>query len=304
MKGVAKYGIEIHSKKELLEALSYARKEKMGYTILGGGSNVYIPEYFDGLIILIRNNKITIRDNKVISDAGVIWDELVKHTVSIGLGGMENLSRIPGTVGGAVVQNAGAYGVEIKDLVESVEVYDPRDNAFKVLSNKDCGFKYRESIFKKSEMIIMEVVFNLPKDWKPNTSYGGVSGNTAEEIRECVYNIREEKFGDHKNTAGSFFKNLLVDKETLERLQEIDKDLPYFPTDGMFKIPLAFIMDKICNLNGYTRGNLRLSYKNPIVIETIDKITATELLDFVEEVKKLVFGEINIYIEDEVVGIG
>lgn len=303
MKGIAKQGVEVYSKKDLVEAINYAKKEKLYYSILGGGSNVYIPEYFDGLIILMKNRKIVIKENKVISSTGVIWDELVKHTISNNLGGMENLTRIPGTVGGAIVQNAGAYGVEIKNLVDTVEVYDPKTNIFKILSNKECKFNYRNSVFKKSNVIITEAVFNLPKDWRPNTTYDKVLGNTPQEIQRCIYNIREEKFGNHKNTAGSFFKNLLVNKKALEKLQKINKETPYFFDNKLFKIPLAFVMDKMCNLNGYTNKNLRLSYKNPIAIETTGKVTETELLDFIKEIKEIVYKKTNLDIEKEVVGI-
>ena len=175
--GDAKFFCVVENKDDLQEAVDFAKEKSLPVFILGGGSNILVSDKgFDGLVV-----KIDIKGIKNVSDAetylrvgaGENWDDFVAWTVERGYSSLENLSLIPGTVGAAPVQNIGAYGVEVGNLIESVEVFDVKENAFKNLSHKECSFSYRDSLFKKEKgrYVITSVLFKLKKDAKPDISY-------------------------------------------------------------------------------------------------------------------------------------
>ena len=245
--------------------------------------------------------------------AGENWDDFVGWTVSNGYGGLENLSLIPGTVGAAPVQNIGAYGVEVGELVESVEVFDIKENTFKKLSHKECHFSYRDSVFKheKGRYVIASVLFKLKKNTTPDISYKDLvelfknkQKPSIAEVRNAIISIRISKLPDLKKvgTAGSFFKNPIISKEKYLELKEKYPELLNFPeADGHVKVPLAWIIDKVCGLKGKKYGKAGIHETQALVIVNHGGATFEDVEKAAKEVEKSVKEKTGIDIEREVI---
>lgn len=330
--GRARFFVEAESVGELAEAIRQSREDNLPYIILGEGSNVLArDDDFDGYVIrpLVRGIEYRVVGSnptaepgtesnafEVVAGAGENWDGFVADTVSHGLSGIENLSWIPGTVGAAPVQNIGAYGVEVKDVISWVEVFDPENGETKKLSRDDCQFGYRTSIFKKpagKNLIIVKVAFLLRHGAVPNISYKDVAAYFAEKdknlspsiekVREAVIEIRQKKLPDIASlgTAGSFFKNPIISKDIYENLVKNYPGLPAFEVDEKFvKIPLAWVLDKVCGLNGYREGEVGLFQTQPLAVVNFGKAEAKEIVAFAEKISKIVKDKTNIEIEWEV----
>ena len=226
--GKARYFCRAKSGEDLIKATQFAKENRLSLLVLGGGSNVLFPNKgFEGLVVKMETLGIefTERGSQVeaVAAAGEDWDAFVELCVKKGLYGIENLSGIPGTVGAAPVQNIGAYGVEIKDSVKWVEVFDRDALKTRVLLRHACRFGYRDSVFKcdGTNLIVLRVAFALSKEGEVNFSYGDIreyvekrkiSNPGLREVREAVLEIRSRKFPnmDVVGTAGSFFKNPIV----------------------------------------------------------------------------------------------
>ncbi|OHA20406.1 MAG: UDP-N-acetylenolpyruvoylglucosamine reductase [Candidatus Taylorbacteria bacterium RIFCSPHIGHO2_01_FULL_51_15] len=355
--GVARYLASVSEVSELREALHFAEERKLPVIILGGGSNVLIANgEINSLVIKIDIKGIEWKEGapptlptlkrgegkggaedfvNVIASAGESWDGLVVEAVRRGLWGIENLSGIPGTVGATPIQNIGAYGVEIKDLIEWVEVFDTKVGIVRRLSNVECGFAYRDSIFKHPEgkgFIVLRVALRLKKGGIPNLAYRDLkeifnsqfsilnerekeerqSRLTPQDVRKAVLDIRSKKFPDlgKFGTAGSFFKNPIISKERFDELKKRFPNLPGFPltrfdlTSGersnLVKVPLAWILDNVCNLRGYERGNVKLFEKQPIVLVQNGLASSEEIESFAKEIATRVKEKTGIDIEWEV----
>jgi len=325
--GAAEYFCRAESEKEIANAVTFARTKNLPVFVLGGGSNVLVSdEGFAGVVIQIETKGILYdppageAGEKGGAEvfgrpaAGVSWDSFVANTVSHGLSGVENLSGIPGSVGAAPIQNIGAYGAESKDTIESVRALDMRTLTEKIFSNTECRFGYRDSFFKSLEgknFIVLEVTFRLSKEPKPNISYKDLAAFFATQktppspknIREAVLQIRSKKFPDLSKvgTAGSFFKNPIVSAEQFSTLKSKYPDLPSFAAKNGVKVPLAYILDKICGLKGFKKGNVELFQNQPLVLVNTGSATAKEIRDFSAEIKKAVKEKTDIDIEEEVV---
>lgn len=305
----------IATKEKIKEAVDLAKKDGLSIFILGGGSNVVFPDQgYDGLVIKLESKGIAVEGNVITAEAGEEWDAFVAWTLVHGYYGLENLSGIPGTVGAAPIQNIGAYGVEVKDLIESVEVFDTEDLAFKVLINKECEFEYRTSTFKKPEgkrYIVTSVKFRLSQKFSPKITYKdldryfeGNANPTPDEVREAVLEIRSRKFPNLKTygTAGSFFKNVICEAHVADRLHSAYPDMPVFnASNGMKKISTAFIIDKICGLHGLREGNVGLYANQSLVVVNYGGATAEEIKNFILKVKSIVKEKTGIILEEEVV---
>lgn len=322
--GEARYFVSAKTEEEVLAAVTFAAGHHLQIFILGGGSNTLVnDEGFSGLVIKMETEGISYEEvgggALARAAAGVSWDAFVSDTVSRGFWGLENLSGIPGTVGAAPIQNIGAYGVEVKNTIESVRTFDIRTQKEKVFSNAECGFGYRDSFFKSAEgknFIVLEVTFRVSKEQKQNISYKDLQQYfetkkkdsalfSAADIRNAVLEIRSGKFPDLSKvgTAGSFFKNPILSKEHFEKLKSNYSDLPSFLAKDGLKIPLAFVLDKICGLKGFKKGAVELFKNQPLVLVNTGKATAKEISDFSAEIKKVVFEKTEIEIEEEVVCI-
>lgn len=316
--GEAEYFVEITSVTELKEAVEYAQSNHLRITVLGGGSNVLISDQgVTGLVILMSNKGIVVETEKldevlVTAQGGESLDAVVLYCVEHGLWGIENLSHIPGTVGATPIQNVGAYGVEVKDVVAHVTVLNTETNEVEKLQNEFCNFGYRDSLFKKEngkKYIIISVTFFLSKKANLKIAYRDLKNRfenktpSLQEIREAVIEIRSHKFPNWKEvgTAGSFFKNPSVSEEKFQELLARYPDLQgYVNFDGSVKLSLGWILDKVLHLKGYKEGNVATYSEQALVLVVEKNATATEVIFFAEKIISKVKNEIDVTIECEV----
>lgn len=316
--GKADFFISVQTEEELSLALMYAREKALPVFILGGGSNIVFSDNgFRGLIVKIEIKGMVFRHTDTHSTlievgAGEIWDELVSFTVRQGLYGIENLSGIPGTVGGAPVQNIGAYGVEVKDVIEWVEVMKKKTGAKKRLSNTACKFTYRDSIFKEKkgkEYVITRVCVRLLKDGLPVLSYADVEryfagreNPTLERVRAAVIEIRKRKFPDMSKfgTAGSFFKNPIITEREYRALESAFPGLLFYRYDrSHMKIPLGFILERL-GWKGKSFKHVRVHDRHALVLVGTKRATRAEIELFAEMIASDVKKRTGIKIEREV----
>lgn len=315
--GVARYFVVAKNEEDLREAFSFAKSRKLPIVTLGGGSNLLVSDHgFPGLIIKNEIKGIKFTDlpaGKITLEvgAGEILDEIVSLTVLRKLFGLENLSGIPGTVGGAAVQDAGAYGVEIKDCLQSAEGLNSVNGKKFVFSNLDCQYSYRDSFLKKNKkFVITSVTFILSKQPACKLDYAGFKellsaekDLTSENIREVVLKIRGEKLPDWREigTAGSFFKNPIITADKYIELQERFPKIPGFPElRGRIKVPLAWILDNICGLKGYKEEKAGLYDKQPLVLVNLGQATFQDIINLSNKVKNIVKEKTGIEIKEEV----
>ena len=322
--GAARFFVRAKTVDEVREAVTFAQGKKV--FILGGGSNLLISDAgFDGVVIKneiagIVEEKMSDEENftRIIAGAGENWDNLIDYVVKKGLYGLENLSLIPGTVGASPVQNIGAYGVEAKDLIDWVEVYNPESSKVEQLKNADCQFGYRDSIFKhkRKNNIILRVAFLLQKTGAVNIEYKDLKNYFAEKgigsakvlptlqsVRKAVIEIRTKKLPDlaKVGTAGSFFKNAVITKIEAESLVKKYPELPVFQTDGdNVKVPTAWILDKICGFKGLRKGNVGVYENQALVLVNFGGGTAQEIKNLAQEMIVSVKQKTGITISPEV----
>ena len=300
--GAARFFVRARSVDEVERAALFAQEKNLPIFILGGGSNVLISDAgFDGLVI--KNELLGIAEEdagdcvRIIAGAGEDWDGLVKFSVAEkGLYGLENLSLIPGVVGASPVQNIGAYGMEAKDTIEWVEVYDPILKKVERLTNAECNFGYRDSIFKheKKNNIILRVAFLLKKKGVLATEYkdvknyfaGKASAPSLRNVRDAIIEIRKGKFPDllKVGTAGSFFKNITISKTEYDELLKKFPLMPAFPqADDNVKIPTAWILDNVCGFKGLRRDDVGVYEKQALVLVNFGNASAQQVKDLANE---------------------
>lgn len=285
--------------------------------ILGGGSNMLFLNDFDGLVIHPNIPGIAvIKENRqnvwMEVGGGETWDEFVKYTVDYGLGGIENLSLIPGSCGAAPVQNIGAYGQEVSETIETVKGYDLLNNQPVEFSAEECEFDYRSSIFKthlKNQVIISSVVFRLEKFPEFKLDYGLLDEKVKEKgetnlqnVRETVIEIRTSKLPDVNKlgNAGSFFKNPVVDEETGGKLKGRFPELPvYLAGEGKSKIAAGWLIDK-AGWKGHREGDAGVHEKQALVLVNYGNATGQQIFDFSEKIKQSVFNTFGVELEREV----
>ncbi len=311
--GKARFFVTVKNIDDISEAISFAKEKSLPVFILGGGSNVLVgDEGFAGVVIKIEVSGVEQEGNMITAGAGENWDELVAYAVEKNLWGIENLSGIPGTVGGAVVQNIGAYGAALSEVLGSVEVFDTHEQEIRTLSKEMCNFGYRGSIFKTEEgrYIVLRATLKLSHTPNPKLSYKDLSARFADSsedlaaIRAAVLEIRKGKFPDIsvEGTAGSFFKNPLLSKTEAEALSLKYPEMPFFPTPetSQVKIPIAWLMDKALSLHGTRVGGARVFEKQILVIVASRNASATDVKELASLVQKKVFDQLQIKIEPEV----
>ena len=315
----AKYFCEINNLDDLNSLISkdqFRNEEKL---VLGGGSNILFTKDFDGIVI-----KNSMSEVKVISEngdsilievgAGYDWDKFVEYTINTGLNGLENLSLIPGTAGASPIQNIGAYGVEVKDVIKSVKGFSLDSLEQKSFSNSECKFGYRNSIFKnelKNNFIVTSVLFKLSKDGKTNSNYEAIKNYLSEknildvtpsEVRNAVIEIRKSKLPDPKEfgNAGSFFKNPVISKKEFDVIKYNFPDLNgYQVGDESIKISAGWLIEK-CGLKGKRLGNVGVYEKQALVIVNYGKASGVEILEFSKMIQNEVESKFNIELINEV----
>jgi UDP-N-acetylmuramate dehydrogenase len=316
--GPAAYFFSVGNESEIMNAVAVATLNDLPILILGGGSNLLISDDgFKGVVIKNQISGIEVVEEEadgilVRVGAGEILDELVAYTVEKGWWGIENLTSIPGTVGATPVQNVGAYGVEVKEVIAFVEAIDMRDGSKKVFTTDECQFGYRDSFFKTSDgknFFITHVLMRLTKNKNAKIEYADLKKVFLDnepsqlEIRNALIKIRSQKFPDWRlvGTAGSFFKNPIIDGKHKDELLGVYSEVPYYQEgSNMFKISLGYLLDKVCGLKGYRVGNVGLSEAQALVLINYGGATADEIKNFVEEVSEKVFQKTKIKISPEV----
>lgn len=286
---------------------------------LGGGSNVLFMRDYPGLVVKMANKGIRIigerQDGRVLvqAQAGEIWHDFVQEMIARELYGAENLSLIPGTVGAAPVQNIGAYGVEVKDLVHSVRCYDLAQRCFVELTQADCRFAYRDSLFKgegKGRYVICAVTFALSRRFMPKLGYGnldallaaeGKTAPSAREVAAAVCRIRREKLPDPAQTgnAGSFYKNPLVDAAAGAALLEKYPDMPHYPQDnGSLKLAAGWLIEQ-AGLKGHQIGGAAVHERQALVLVNRGGATAEDVRRLSDEVRATVKARFGVELEAE-----
>lgn len=301
---------------ELKQILSLRNNKKL--LVLGGGSNLLLTKDFDGLVIkneIKRFEVIEETASEVIveSGAGENWHEFVLNCIDKGFGGIENLSLIPGSVGASPMQNIGAYGVEIKDVFESLSAYHIASGEIHYFDKTKCEFGYRESIFKnkvKGEYIILTVTFRLTKNPTINSSYGaineqlkvmGIQEPTIKELSSAVIAIRQSKLPDPKiiGNAGSFFKNPTVEIALLEQIQKNYPDIPNYPAVNGKKLAAGWLIEK-AGWKGRTFDNYGVHKLQALVLVNYGNCTGQEIFDLSSQIIQDVFEKFGVLLEREV----
>ncbi len=310
----ARYFAEIENLEELKLVLDFAKREKVKPFILGGGSNLLITnDFIDRLVIRIAFNgfEVNDKDRTVEVGAGEAWHETVKRILTLGWGGPENLALIPGTVGGAVVQNIGAYGAEVAQFVRSVKVYDPAQDTVKELTNEACDFAYRHSVFKTEEgsaLIVLSVTLAFDENWTPNLSYKELANAFAdtepmpESIFKAVVAARNRKLPDPKAlpSAGSFFKNPIVTREVFQELLAKFPSIVHYPlAGGREKLAAGWLIDQ-AGLKGVRAGAAGTYEKQALVlVNHAGQASGKELLAFSAQIQESVLKQFGVMLEPE-----
>lgn len=310
---------EIASEDELFELFSHNEIVNKNLLVIGEGSNLLFRKDFDGLIIKLTDTKIDIIKEDDLSvyikaGAGVQWDYFVEYAVNKNLGGIENLSFIPGTVGASPVQNIGAYGQEVKDTIEYVNGLNIAEMKIVTLSGRECNFGYRNSIFKnqlKNKFIVTSVVFKLSKNPVLNINYGSIktelaklqkSNFTIADVREAVITIRKSKLPDpvEVGSAGSFFKNPEINKNEYLALKDKYPELPSYELEtGLFKIPAGWLIEQ-CGWKGKRVGDAGCYPKQALILCNFGSARPTDIIELAESIKESVYNKFGIAIHEEV----
>ena len=319
---VAKYFSIFSSVDELENILSFIAKEQISSNkqfILGGGSNVLFIKNYDGLVLKNNIGGIhTIHEDEdhiyVKAGAGENWHKFVMHCIKNNFAGVENLSLIPGNIGASPMQNIGAYGAEIKDVFHSLEAFHLKEKRIINFSTNDCGFGYRESVFKKKykdQFVILNVTYRLNKKPQYNISYGAIKEElkklnirelNIKAISQAVINIRKSKLPDPKviGNAGSFFKNPEITKDEFVVLEAQFENLQTYPLDnGNVKLSAAWLIEQ-CGWKGFRRGDAGCYEKQPLVLVNYDNASGKEIYDLSEEIKQSVKEKFDVELEREV----
>jgi len=312
----AKEFVEVNSTEELIEIANRTKDKNVLY--LGGGSNILFTRDFDGIVIHLNIKGVqfekTNSDQTVVqANAGENWNNFVEVCIKNNLGGIENLSMIPGNVGSAPVQNIGAYGVELKDVFLTCEVFNKNDLSIKTYNLEDCKFEYRNSTFKENKnLIILSVRLKLKnKNHKINSSYGGINDElkklkiskpTIKDISNVICSIRKRKLPDPKKigNAGSFFKNPVVKKDKLEWIKKYFNDVPSYKLDDKnYKIPAAWLIES-AGLKGKELDGFGIHKTQPLVLVNYGGARGEDIYKLSLSIKEIIFKIFKIELETEV----
>jgi UDP-N-acetylmuramate dehydrogenase len=330
--GPARYFAEAQAEVEVVEAVEFARSRGLPLFVLGGGSNLVISDAgFAGLVLKVGLTDLahsTASHGQVtfVAGAGYDWDALVRESVEAGCAGLECLSGIPGTVGGTPVQNVGAYGQEVSGTIQEVRALDLQSREITTLSNTQCGFAYRSSIFNTTERgryVILRVSFVVRLGGEPSIRYadleqffsGRSNAPTLSEVREAVRDIRQRKAmlivsGDEdSHSVGSFFKNPIVPQaiceELSERLASRGLQLPSYPSaDGFRKLPAAWLVEHAGFAKGYRKGHVGISQRHALAIINRGGASAAEIIALKDGIQARVMDSFGIKLDPEPVFVG
>lgn len=329
--GPARYFCKAASEAEVLEALAYAREHQLPLFILGGGSNLVVADSgWPGLVVKIGISGFRTENQNgkriFVAGAGEDWDRLVAYSVEQDCSGIECMSGIPGTVGGTPVQNVGAYGQEVAETITSVRVIEIATGKVREMSNAECGFAYRTSVFNSSERgkyIVTQVSYALNPGGSPHIEYADLkkhfassaSSPTLQQTRDAVRTIRATKAmlivpGDPDcRSAGSFFKNPIVSPAEYERMAALPACSgvrpPKYPAEeGLVKISAAWLVERAGFHKGFTSGRVGISSKHSLAIVNRGSATAAEIIELKNKVQQGVLEVFGVQLNPEPVFVG
>jgi UDP-N-acetylmuramate dehydrogenase len=311
----AKYFARFKSSKDLIDLLQQVTNPLL---VLGGGSNILLTKDFDGSVLkneiegieLIKENDI---HSYVKVGAGVIWHNFVLWAIENNLGGCENMSLIPGSVGAAPMQNIGAYGVELESIFHELEAVSIENKSIKTFDNEACDFGYRYSIFKgplKNKYIITSVTFRLNKHHKLNTSYGAIEEQlnkmglekNIKNISNAIIAIRKQKLPDPKKigNSGSFFKNPVIDNATFQKLKKEYPNIVGYPASNkQTKIAAGWLIDQ-AGWKGYKKNEAGVHKNQALVIVNYGNAKGKEIWQLSQDILESIFDKYGITLEREV----
>jgi len=314
----ARYFVNANSLTSLRDALEFARHKQVDYMLIGQGSNLLFRQDYPGLVI-----EMNIRGRQLVDDndrhwivkalCGENWPAFVQWCVEQGYYGLENLSLIPGTIGAAPVQNIGAYGVELKDVMLGLEALNRETGELRTFSNADCQFAYRHSIFKgelRDQYIIYSVSFRLNKSPVVNIAYGalakaleGVPDNeiTPEKVAQTVCTIRRSKLPNPSRlgNAGSFFWNPLVSLQEFEQLQKAFPGIVVYRDGDQVKLAAAWLIEQ-AGWKGHREGDVGVHEDHALVLVNHGHATGAELVDLSERIQRSVHDKFGVSLTPEV----
>lgn len=315
----AKYFVEAESVDKIISALNFAYENKLPLMLFNGGSNMLLTHDFEGLVL-----KLNLKGIEIISvdddfvqvkvNSGENWHEFVQWTLANDFGGLENLSLIPGNAGTAPMQNIGAYGVEIKDLMTELSALEISTRKIKSFTNEECKFGYRESVFKnelKNQFIILDVTFQLSKrNHKLNTSYGAIQSEleklniqnpTIQDVSLAVINIRQSKLPDPKEigNSGSFFKNPVIPKSQFEELQKQYPSISGYVSGDEVKVAAGWLIEN-AGWKGKRFGDAGVHKKQALVLVNYGNATGQEIYDLSQKILDDIYEKFGINLEREV----
>lgn len=310
----AAFYCEIFAAEQVLQAIEFAEANHLSWMVLGEGSNIVLANDFSGLVLHIKSRGIsaTIDNNSVVVDvaAGENWHALVRHTLAQGWFGLENLALIPGTVGASPIQNIGAYGLEVAQRIVSVTGWSIEQQCFQTLSNQQCEFGYRDSIFKrelKDKFIITQVRFQLSLIPEPVLHYPPLTELFAKIqqpdpvlIAAAVENVRREKLPDPATVpnVGSFFKNPVIAESQYQQLKNVYPDMPGYAHDAQVKIPAAWLIDR-AGWKGFREQDVGVHAKQALVLVNYGCASGSNILDLANRIRHDVSQRYGIELEIE-----
>ena len=324
IRATARYFCAVHSLQELRIVLQFRRIRKLPLLVLGGGSNVLFCADYPGVVVQMAMTGIELLaeqgDELIVRAAGgENWHAFVEYCLQHGYYGLENLALIPGSVGAVPIQNIGAYGVEVRDLVSEVTVLDTGTSEVETLNAEQCEFGYRDSVFKgrlQGKKIVLAVSFRLHRQPRVNLSYAAlaqalacISDPQPQDVFAAVCAIRTSKLPNPAvlGNAGSFFKNPVLTRAHCDTLLQTFAGLPCYPVSGkdgglcadLVKVPAAWLIDK-AGWKGVVLGQAAVYEQQPLVLVNLGNATAAEIVALARQIMAAVERQFAIRLEPEV----
>ncbi len=306
--------LEYETDDEACQVAARLRQSSLPYIIIGGGSNLLLTRDYEGIVVHSVCKGIRQQGTQVVCGSGETWDDVVDYCVNHQLYGAENLSLIPGDVGASVVQNIGAYGAEVKDVVAHIEAVEIATGNKVTISREDCRYGYRDSRFKqdwKNHYLITSVTYQLHADFVPQLDYGniraeleakGIQHPTAAELRQVVIDIRNQKLPDPKvlGNAGSFFMNPVVSRQHYEQLAAQYPQMPHYRVDDDHeKIPAGWMIDR-CGWKGKSLGPAGVHEKQALVLVNLGGAKGQDIVALCQAIQADVKAHFGIDLHPEV----
>ena len=306
--------LEYESVAEAQKVAKILRESSIPYIIIGGGSNLLLTKDYEGIVVHSACKGVERKGNSLICGSGEVWDDIVAKSIAMQLYGAENLSLIPGDVGASAVQNIGAYGSEVKDLIRKITAVEISTGAVREFNHTECEYGYRQSRFKhewKNRFLIISVEYELSEAFQPRLDYGNIRAElerrnitepTAQQLRDTIIDIRNAKLPDPKvmGNAGSFFMNPIVSREKYEQLAAQYEGMPHYEIDAdNVKIPAGWMIDQ-CGWKGKSLGRAGVHDKQALVLVNRGGATGAEIVALCEAIQKDVKVKFDIDIHPEV----